>query len=215
MMKTDELIDMLSTNVEPVDRRQIARTVGIAVAVGAVVALCAALVTLGVRPDLARPSAVGYVLLKLAFSAGVVALAALLLTRLARPGGERKARPAMAVAPFAAIMLLAGLSLASAPSSHWDDMIVGDMWLECLVSIPIIAVLPFALIIWAVRRVAAPTDLVRTGALAGLLAGGVSAMGYALHCMDDSLPFVALWYGGTIALCTFAGASLGPRLLRW
>lgn len=45
--------------------------------------------------------------------------------------------------------------------------------------------------------------------------GGVSATGYALHCTDDSLAFVALWYGGTIALCTVAGATLGLRLLRW
>lgn len=112
-------------------------------------------------------------------------------------------------------MLLASLSLAYAPSSHWEAMIVGDMWLECLLSIPIIAIVPFAVIAWAVRRFAAPTDLPRTGALVGLLAGGVSAMSYALHCTDDSLPFIALWYGGTIVLCTMAGALLGPRLLRW
>jgi hypothetical protein len=93
-------------------------------------------------------------------------------------------------------------------------MVIGDQWLECLLSIPIIAIVPFAAVVWAVRRTA-PTDLVRAGALAGLVAGGVSAAGYALHCTDDSLPFVALWYGGTIALCTFAGAMLGPRLLRW
>jgi hypothetical protein len=43
----------------------------------------------------------------------------------------------------------------------------------------------------------------------------VSATGYALHCVDDSLPFVAVWYGGTIAICMVAGAKLGPRLLRW
>jgi len=36
----------------------------------------------------------------------------------------------------------------------------------------------------------APTDLTRTGALAGLVAGGISATAYAFHCMDDSLPFV-------------------------
>src|SRR5260370_519368 len=45
--------------------------------------------------------------------------------------------------------------------------------------------------------------------------GGVSAMAYAVHCTEDSLPFVAAWYGGTIVLCTLAGAALGPRLLRW
>ena len=77
-----------------------------------------------------------------------------------------------------------------------------------------IAIVPFAVIIWALRQTA-PTDLVRTGALGGLVAGAVSATAYAFHCVDDSLPFVALWYGGTIALCTLAGATLGPRLLRW
>src|SRR5260370_777654 len=83
-----------------------------------------------------------------------------------------------------------------------------------LLSIPIIAIVPFAVIIAAVRT-AAPTNLAGTGAVAGLVAGGVSAMAYALHCTDDSLPFVAVWYGGTIVLCTLAGAILGPRLLRW
>jgi hypothetical protein len=29
------------------------------------------------------------------------------------------------------------------------------------------------------------------------------------------LPFFAVWYCGTILLCTLAGAALGPRLLRW
>jgi hypothetical protein len=61
----------------------------------------------------------------------------------------------------------------------------------------------------------APTNLVRAGAFAGLIAGGVSAMAYALHCTDDSLPFIAVWYGGTIVLCTLAGAALRPRPLRW
>ncbi|ABQ39736.1 NrsF family protein [Bradyrhizobium sp. BTAi1] len=42
-----------------------------------------------------------------------------------------------------------------------------------------------------------------------------SALVYALHCTSDSLPFVAVWYGGTIVLCTLAGAVLRPRLLRW
>jgi hypothetical protein len=47
-------------------------------------------------------------------------------------------------------------------------------------------------------------DLLRTGALAGLVAGGISAAAYALHCPDDSLPFVALWFGGTIVSLYFS-----------
>ena len=136
------------------------------------------------------------------------------LTKLARPGAERGMSPLAIVMPFAAIALLGAMSLGIAPSSHWNRMVLGDEGLECLLSIPIIAIVPVEVTIFAVRR-AAPTDLIRTGAVAGLAAGGVSAMAYTLHGTDDSLPFVAVWYGGTIVLCTLAGAALGPRLLRW
>jgi hypothetical protein len=155
-----------------------------------------------------------FVVIKLFFAIGIVSLALVYLTRLARPGAQRKTSSFLIAMPFLVIVVLAAISLGLAPSSHWNKMVMGDEWLECLLSIPIIAIVPFAVIIAAVRR-AAPTDLARTGAFAGLIAGGVSAMGYALHCTDDSLAFVAVWYGGTIVLCTLAGAALGPRLLRW
>jgi hypothetical protein len=213
-MKTDDLVALLSTNPEPVDRRLVVRTLCVALAAGSIVALGIALVGLGVRSDLITARALIFLAVKLFFSVGIVSLALVYLTRLARPGGERKTPFFLVAMPFLVIVVLAVISLGLAPSSHWDKMIVGDEWLECLLSIPIIAIVPFAAAIWAVRK-AAPTNLARTGAFAGLIAGGVSAMAYALHCTDDSLPFVAVWYGGTIVLCTLAGAALGPRLLRW
>ena len=213
-MKTDDLVALLSTNPEPVDRRSVARTLHVALAAGLIVSLGIALAALGVRSDLMTARAFVFILLKLAFTVGIVGVASMYLTRLARPGGERKTSAVLVAIPFGAIAVLSVISLGFAPSSHWDKMIVGDQWLECLLSIPIIAIVPFAATIFAVRR-AAPTNLVRAGAVAGLIAGGVSAMAYALHCTDDSLPFVAVWYGGTIVLCTLAGAALGPRLLRW
>ena len=213
-MKTDELVDLLSMNPEPVDRRSVARTLYGALAAGSIVALGIALAALGVRPDLMTARALIFLFVKLLFAVGIIGLALVYLTRLARPGGERKTSAVLVAIPFGAIAVFSVISLGFAPSSHWDKMIVGDQWLECLLSIPIIAIVPFAAAIWAVRR-AAPTNLARTGALAGLIAGGVSAVGYALHCTDDSLPFIAIWYGGTIVLCTLAGAALGPRLLRW
>ncbi len=213
-MKTDDLVAMLSTNVEPIGRGLVGRTISIAVAAGAVIALGFMLAALGVRADLTTTRATVFLLLKVAFALAVVGVAIRYLARLARPGAERGISPLAIAAPFAAIALLGAISLGVAPSSHWDRMILGDQWLECLLSIPIIAIVPFAVTIFAVRR-AAPTNLARTGAFAGLIAGGVSAMAYALHCTDDSLPFVAVWYGGTIVLCTLAGAALGPRLLRW
>ncbi len=213
-MKTDDLVAVLSTNVEPINRGLVRRTISIAVAGGAVVALGLVFGVLGLRADLTTTRATIFMLLKIVFALAVIGVAMRYLLRLARPGAERGISPLAIVVPFAAIALLGAISLGVAPSSHWDRMILGDEWLECLLSIPIIAILPFAVVIFAVRR-AAPTNLVRTGAVAGLIAGGVSAVAYALHCTDDSLPFVAVWYGATIVLCTLAGAALGPRLLRW
>ncbi len=213
-MKTDDLVAVLSTNVEPVRRGLVGRTISIAVAGGAVVALGIMVAALGLRADLTTTRAAIFLLLKIAFALAVIGVAMRYLVRLARPGAERGISPLTIAVPFAAIALLGAISLGTAPSSHWDRMILGDEWLECLLSIPIIAIVPFAVVIFAVRR-AAPTNLVRTGAVAGLVAGGVSAVAYAFHCTDDSLPFVAVWYGATIVLCTLAGAALGPRLLRW
>lgn len=213
-MKTDDLVAILSTNLEPVDRHAVGRTLWAATVAGSIVALGIAFFGLGFRADLTTTRALIFLAAKLAFAIGVVGLALVYLTRLARPGGEREISPYLVAVPFLVIVVLAAFSLGSAPRAHWDSMIVGDEWLECLLSIPIIAIVPFAVSIWAVRK-GAPTNLVRAGAFAGLIAGGVSAMGYALHCTDDSLPFVAVWYGGTIVLCTLAGAALGPRLLRW
>jgi hypothetical protein len=213
-MKTDDLIAMLSTNVEPVHHRPPWRTIGLALVFGAVAVLGSVLLALGLRPHLFDSASLGPVILKLSFAVVTLVPAAYFLVKLSRPGGERNAPLALLLLPFFVIALLAGASLISAPAAHWDGMIVGHDWLECLISIPIIAIVPFAIIVWAVRQMA-PTDLSRAGALVGLVAGSLSAIGYSLHCIDDSVPFVAIWYGGTIALCTFAGWKLGPWLLRW
>ena len=213
-MKTDDLISLLSTNVEPVDHRQIVRNIGIAVVAGVAAAVAMVYFVLGPRADLTTVATFIPALLKVVFTVIILIPASIYLIRLSRPGGEHRSSVVLVALPFIAVMLFALLSLESAPNSHWNGKIFGDDWLECLISIPLIAIVPFSVIVWAVRQMA-PTNLARTGAFVGLVAGCVSAIGYAVHCADDSVPFFALWYGGTIALCTFAGWKLGPKLLRW
>lgn len=213
-MKTDDLVEVLSVAIDPVDSRAVGRRIAMAVAAGSLLAVAAILIGFGPRTGLSTVSAWTFLFLKITFAAAITGTAATYLTRLSRPAGALKHGTLVVILPFLAVVALALISLGSAPVSHWDRMIAGDEWLQCLVSIPIIAIVPFALTMWAVRQ-AAPTDLRRAGAFAGLIAGGISAVAYALHCTDDSLPFVAVWYGGTIVLCTLAGAALGPRLLRW
>src|ERR1700694_5344613 len=161
-MKTDDLVALLSTNPEPVDRSSVVRTLCVALAAGTIVALGIMLVGLGVRSDLMTAHALIFLAVKLAFAVGIVGLALVYLTRLARPGGQRRTPSFLVAMPFLVIVFLAAISLGFAPSSHWNKMIVGDEWLECLLSIPIIAIVPFAIAIWAVRR-AARTNLARSG----------------------------------------------------
>lgn len=213
-MKTDDLVDALSARIDPADFRAVGRRIAMAVAAGSLLAVAAILIGFGPRTGLSTAGAWTFLLLKIAFAAAIVGMAATYLTKLSRPGGVVKHGTLVVILPFLIIVALALVSLGSAPVSHWDRMVAGDEWLECLVSIPIIAIIPFALTMWAVRQ-AAPTDLRRAGAFAGLVAGGISAVAYALHCTDDSIPFVAVWYGGTIVVCTLAGVALGQRLLRW
>lgn len=213
-MNTDELIRLLSTNVEPVRSRQVVRQIAAAVVAGTGAMIAAVLIAGRLRADIDSVEAMTYLSVKLAFAFAVIASSTVYLTRFARPGGEVGTRLFFAAWPLAALTLLALVSLVFAPLRHWQSMAMGDQWLECLISIPLLAVVPFAIVVWAVRRMA-PTDLSGAGALVGLVSGGMSAAGYALHCTDDSLLFVSLWYSAGIALCTLVGALLGPRLLRW
>jgi hypothetical protein len=213
-MKTEELIHLLSTNIEPVDTQKVVRSLRIAIVAGLFLASLTCVVTLGIRPDLNNPGVLGFLLVKIGFGAVVAFLGWHLLLKHTRPGGENHSGISLTGVPFVALMALAAVNLILVPASHWGHLVMGERLLECLLSIPIIAMVPFAVIVWTVRS-SAPTNLVRTGALAGLVAGGIGAVAYALHCPNDSLPFVAFWYGGTIVLCTLAGAALGPRLLRW
>jgi len=59
-------------------------------------------------------------------------------------------------------------------------MIFGPQWAACLICIPLFAVAPFASLIWALRK-GAPTNLMRTGAIAGLVAGALGAAVFAFH----------------------------------
>src|SRR5438067_2271510 len=82
-MKTDDLISLLSTNVERVDPWQVARTLGIAVLVGGAAALAAVLFALGMRTDMKEPSAATYLPLKLVFTMGTLVYTSIALTKLA------------------------------------------------------------------------------------------------------------------------------------
>jgi len=213
-MKTDQLIDMLSTNVELVKSGQVWKPLVWALAIGGAASFCVMLATVGLRTAAAGGIHVGSLALKLLFMLSVIGTGTALLMKLIRPGQEAPKLFRFLFAPFLVAGVVGIVALALRPSSAWDRMILGTEWLTCLFCIPLFAIVPFALLIWALRK-GAPTNLKRTGAIAGLVAGALGATAYAFHCPDDSLPFMAIWYGAMVVLCAWIGARLGPRLLRW
>lgn len=213
-MKTHQFIDLLSTNVEPVKISIVWKTLALALLLGAIGAFCLMLATVGQRPDLTAPGHVVPVTLKLAFALIVMISAGVALVRLANPGGERlKLGPYFL--PILLIFAMGGaIGLDFAISTAGPVFLIGAETWMCITCIPLFAIIPFAALIFVLRK-SAPTDLRRAGAMAGLLAGAVGAAIYAFHCPDDSPFFVTVWYGSAMAFCALIGALIGPRLLRW
>jgi hypothetical protein len=213
-MKTDDLIDALATNLEPIKGGELRNTVMIALAIGAVAAFCLVLAMFGLPAAAPAGAFSALELLALAFTLGLVAAGARLLIRSARPGEPGRKLLVLIGLLLFAIFLAALVSLALADPAAWGGMVFGPKWAACLVCIPLFGVAPFASLVWALRR-GAPTNLARTGAIAGLVAGAMGAAVFAFHHSGGSIPFIAFWYGGPILGCAVVGAVLGPRLLRW
>ena len=209
-MKTDELINMLGTNVEPTRGGELRNTLMIALATGAVLASCLMLAIFGAPTG-------GFASLKilvLAFTLGLVVPGARFLIGSARPGEPGRKPLVLIGVLFLALISAGGAALVLAHPAAWSGMIFGPQWAACLVCIPLFAAAPFASLIWALRK-GAPTNPMRTGAIAGLVAGALGAAVFVFHHPGGSIPFIALWYGGSILLCALVGAILGSRLLRW
>lgn len=215
-MQTDDLITALSR--EPARHKGGAPTTVILLAAGVALFLALMLSALWLKPraDLAA-SLVTHnhtFLLKLIFTFGVVAAAVPIVRDLSVPGYRVHWRSILIAAPFVLIMLLALRELAALPVTDWSHHVSFESWLDCLWQVPALAIPAFVILMLSVRRLA-PTNLVRTGAYVGLLAGAIGAVGYALHCHHDSVAFVALAYTVAILEMAAAGALIGPRLLHW
>jgi hypothetical protein len=213
-MKTDELIGMLSTNLEPVKGHQLRNFVAAALAGGAIVAFCLMLAMFGAPVSALGGERYALKVLEVAFTLGLVGAGANLLVRFARPVDPGRKSLIPIILLFLAMLFAGIVALLLAPPAGWSGMIFGPQWAACLICIPLFAVAPFAALVWALRK-GAPTRLEWAGAVAGLVAGALGAAIFALHHPGGSIPFIVLWYGGPIVLCALAGAILGPRLLRW
>jgi hypothetical protein len=211
-MKTDDLIEALAREVEPVKPVRPLRSALAALLPGLGAAVLMLAVLIGVRPDYAV--AMPALLAKAGASALLAGAGGTWLAGTLTPGRATGGRLYAAVG---AIALLAGVGIAAgllaSPGQRFAVWMGGGVpW--CMVLIPLLAA-PVAVGLTLLARRLAPVRLTTAGAAIGATSGAVGAMVYAMHCPVDQIAFVGTWYAAAIALCAGIGAMLGSRLLRW
>ncbi|QNK67728.1 NrsF family protein [Variovorax sp. PAMC26660] len=213
-MKTDDLVAMLATGNVAVRRRGAGGRIGLAVLAGLPLSFVILFVEYGLRRDLMQAMFWPMFWVKVLFPLCIAAAAFVMVQRLARPGVAVRRSWFGAVLPVLAIWVLAAIVWFSVPIEERMPSLMGQSWRICALSISLMALPVFAATMVALKGLA-PTRPALAGAAAGALAGGVGAAVYALHCMELTAPFLAVWYVSGIAAPVLIGAVLGPRLLRW
>lgn len=169
---------------------------------------------LGVRPDLGAALMQARVLVKQGFPLLLAVGAFGTALRLAQPGAGAGRWP-LALAAVPAVLLLAIVTeLRAMPEAGWGAALMGHSIRICLPSVTLLSLPALAGSLWALRR-GASTHPVLSGAVAGLLSGGLGAGLYAFFCVEDSPLFYGVWYVLAILGIAGLGALLGARLLRW
>lgn len=211
-MKTNDLIAALAAD-QSTGLSTVERSIAIAAMVGAAISFAAFLLSIGWRPDIGEAIGTVRFPFKFVVTLAVVVTAAPVLVRLARPDVAGTRLWMLAVGPA---LILGGvlLELAVLPASDWAGNLVGSNAAICLTAIPLLSIVPLAMLLWALKR-GAPTRPRLTGAICGVLSSSIAATMYALHCDDDSPLFVVVWYSLAMGIVTAVATAVGGRLLRW
>ncbi|MDQ0071602.1 hypothetical protein J2W34_003396 [Variovorax boronicumulans] len=213
-MKTDDLVAMLANGPVAVPRRATSRRLWLALLVGMPLSFVILFAEYGLRRDLVQAMFWPMFWVKVLFPLCIAAAGFVMVQRLARPGVAVRHAWVGAVLPVLGVWALAAIAWFTLPAEDKMPSLMGQSWRICALSIGLMALPVFAATLVALKGLA-PTQPALAGAAAGVLAGGVGAAVYALHCMELTAPFLAVWYVSGIAVPVLVGAALGPRLLRW
>lgn len=211
-MKTEQLVELLARQAGPAPRHAVERRVAMAASLGAAASIAGAIGALGLNTGLTD---MGVALaVKLGYVVALVLSAAWFVDRVARPGTPwRRALWAVATVVLA-MALLAVTVWTQAGETQRLDLLLGRSWASCPWRVAALSVPALAAAMWALRGLA-PTRPRWAGFAAGLFAGSLGALGYALYCPELSPLFVLVWYTAGVLLPAALGALLGPWLLRW
>lgn len=211
-MKTDELIRGLAADARPTRSLEL----GLALSLGSGLVAALGLFALMLAPRAGMPGLLAEpkVLLKFAVTLSLAVAAGVTVLRMVRPGTRAAPVAWLLLIPAALLALGVVAELATAPETGWMPGMMGHYALYCTLLVPTLAAPLLGAALLALRR-GAPANPTLAGAVAGLLAGGLGAAVYAMHCIDDSPLFMLVWYGIAVGFVTLLGAVLGRRLLAW
>jgi len=213
-LKTDRLVALLSTGVEPIDSRRLGRRRAMVLAGGILASLALCLVLLGINPRLGAETVTGSFWLKEVYCTTLTILGFVAVFRLSRPGQSPRGVTAGIVGVLIAMWVCGVIELLRSQPAERAHLVLGSTAAVCPILIALLSV-PMWLGYLTVMRGLAPTRLRWAGAGVGFAAGASAALVYSLHCPELAAPFVGLWYLLGMAIPMGVGAALGPRLLRW
>ncbi|KRB62086.1 hypothetical protein ASE04_19595 [Rhizobium sp. Root708] len=214
MAKTDDIIDRLVKDLEPVRKGALHRLLMRALVSGFALSSAIILLGHGLRPDLSVALAQAAFWAKSAYPLLLSIVGVVALIKVARPGGRPTGAALQVLVIYMLLTILGLLQLnAAAPAEH-IRLIMGISYWFCPLII-LAAGAPLMAATFLFLRRAAPTQPRLAGFVAGATAGSIGAWVYSWGCTENGLTFVALWYTLGILLCGLIGASLGKRLLRW
>lgn len=213
-MKTDDLISGLALDLPRTQNGQIERRLLAFMLPAAAIVLCGVIGWLGLRSDFGAAIEGPTFWAKAAYTAGLAGTGFWLLDRLGRPGTSTRGPLAMLAVILAVVGGMAVLELTSAAPEARIGLIMGRSARVCPTNILTLGALAAPFIFFAARRFA-PVRPAMAGAAAGLLAAGLAATLYGLHCPERTAAFVAVWYSLGMALAAGAGAVIGRFAFRW
>jgi hypothetical protein len=213
MTKIDELIEMLVSDITPVSRHGLRMRLASTIAVGLIGAAVALLALLAFRPHLHHVTMAAFSV-KFLYTAGLMGATIVALERIARPEGSIGSMIRVSVAAFVIIVLLAIVQLLLSPAASYPGLIFGFSASFCPFLIFAFGLPAFFANIWFLRR-AAPMDSGIAGFVAGACAGAIGGWVYSLACVENGIPFIAIWYTLGILLSGLLGSLVGKFSLRW
>lgn len=211
-MKTEKLIDWLAEDLAfkpPIASKRMLIGMSIAALITGIMFLG----LVGIRTDLTSTGALPTLVkigLGLAFTIAAIRGARTLI----RPEASITQGFAPLVAVCLSVSLLLAFDLAFWGRDGFLGRLLGKSIISCLTVIPLLAAIPLATSLVALRA-GATSHPAFTGALAGLASGGLAIVAYGLYCTEDSSSFVAVWYALAAVIVALVGSLAGRLWLRW